>query len=62
MAFALLVSACGGSGSSTEPEPVDPAPVDTVAVEAPEACPDAVNAAPERLPVGEVQELEKPRP
>ena len=59
MAFALLVSACGGSGSSTEPEPVDPAPVDTVAVEAPEEiCPDAENAAPERLPVGEVQELE----
>ena len=57
MAFALLVSACGGSGSSTEPEPVDPAPVDTVAVEAPEACPDAVNAAPEKLPVGEVREL-----
>ena len=62
MAFALLVSACGGSGSSTEPEPVDPvavdpAPVDTVAVEAPEACPDAVDAAPEKLPVGEVQEL-----
>ena len=58
MAFALLVSACGGSGSSTEPEPVDPAPVDTVAVEAPEACPDAIDAAPEKLPVGEVQELE----
>ena len=57
MAFALLVSACGGSGSSTEPEPVDPATVDTVAAEAPEACPDAVNAAPEKLPVGEVREL-----
>ncbi|MDE0701183.1 MAG: DUF3105 domain-containing protein [Acidimicrobiaceae bacterium] len=53
--FVLLVSACGGS--STEPESVDPVPVDTVAEEAPEVCPDAVNAVPERLPVGEVQEL-----
>ncbi len=59
MAFALLVGACGGSGSSEEPEPVDPAPVDTVAVATPEEiCPDAENAAPEELPVGEVRELE----
>jgi len=52
MVFALALSACGGSGSSTEPEAVS-APV----VDASEACPDAVDAAPERLPVGEVQEL-----
>lgn len=55
VALALVVSACGGS--STEPEPVDPRPVDTVVAEAPQACPDAQYAAPERLPVGEVQEL-----
>lgn len=57
VAFALVMSACGGSGSSTEPETVDPTPVETVVVDASELCPDAVNAAPERLPVGEVQEL-----
>lgn len=53
VAFALLMSACGGSESSTEPEPVDTGPAD----EATEVCPDAVNAAPDPLPVGEVQEL-----
>lgn len=37
-------------------EPVNPTPVETVA-ETPEICPDAMVAAPKRLPVGEVQEL-----
>ncbi|MDE0066293.1 MAG: DUF3105 domain-containing protein [Acidimicrobiaceae bacterium] len=58
VAFALVMSACGDSGSSTEPEPepAAPTPVETV-VAAVEVCPDAVNPAPGRLPVGEVLEL-----
>ena len=53
---ALVMSACASSGSADESgspvEPVETAGVDTSAV-----CPDAENAAPERLPVGEVIEL-----
>lgn len=57
--FALVLGACGGSGSSTEtePDPADTSPVETADAGAFEICPDAVNAAPEQLPTGEVQEL-----
>jgi len=59
VAFALVMGACGGSGSSTEPDPdpVDSSPIETADAGAFEICPDAVIAVPERLPTGEVQEL-----
>ncbi len=66
--LASVVSACGGSGAESESgSDGDQGPADAVGDEAtspdtaaPEAsrlCPDATNAAPERLPVGEILEL-----
>ena len=59
---ALVMSACGGSGSDDESGDPDAAPVEdesveTAGVDTSAICPDAENAAPERLPVGEVIEL-----